>query len=562
MDTTEAGRGAELSRITAIARATRRCLGLYGHIDDLLPTAAGSALRLPELLAIAGSRVGVVTAIASEADGIFTLTPPDAPAPEHALCAPAAPLAELIDRAFEQLRTTRQPTTIVFRNAHSAAERDDLFGERLRDLPFDRRFADCPLQVVATFRGPAAPPVLHGATGWEIHHIALPDRTERRAALDYWARIGVIDPATIDLDELATVTGGLELDDLRRLVAEHESYERLTQRRIKSVRSDALARQLGHLVQIDHHPVITFDDVVGGDAVKAAVRQAQRDGRYTPIALVGPPGVGKTMLATATARELGVPIAYIDGRLKGGIVGETARNLARFREMIIAYAPIVAFWDEIDLLLGRSTDYNGDSGASNEVRQAVLTLVQDAPSLGIFVIASSNNPLSSLQYRIRNRLRLIPVLHATGDEALAIAQLEAAKLGVRLCDDAAGIFSSGDVLWNGRDIARILDAARTGALRTRDPGTTTGRLVLAADDLRLPVRHFASTRDAAAELNALEAVLVTDNPYDLPWIARRVAGRPEAPPPAYLAGAVDADGLPDRQRIAARLAAAGVNHAH
>ena len=79
--------------------------------------------------------------------------------------------------------------------------------------------------------------------------------------------------------------------------------------------------------------------------------------------------------------------------------------------MLIAYAPVVVFWDEIDLLLGRSTDYNGDSGASNEVRQAILTLLQDAADLDIFVIASSNNPLSAMQHRVRNRFHLIPVLH-------------------------------------------------------------------------------------------------------------------------------------------------------
>ncbi len=546
-------RGAGLTRAADIARATRRCLALHGHVDDLLPTAAGSMLRLPELLAITGSRSGTTTIIASEADGMTTLIPPDTAQPAHSQNAPPGTLADLVDRALEQLPRTQHPTTLVLRNAHTALERDDLFGERLRDLPFDRRLSGSPVQIIATFRGPSAPGALRGATGWEIHHIGLPGRAERRAALDYWERISALDATTIDLDELAGVTGGLELDDVRRLAAEHARYKPLTKRRVSAVRSAALSRQLGHLVEVDHHPAVTFDHVVGGDAVKAAVRQARRDGRYMPMALVGPPGVGKTMLATAAARELAMPIAYVDGRLKGGIVGETARNLALFRELLIAYAPLVVFWDEVDLLLGRSTDYNGDSGASNEVRQAALTLIQDAPSLDIFVMASSNNPLSALQYRIRNRLRLIPVLHAVGDDAHAIARREAAKLGVRLADDAVEIFSADGVLWNGRDIARIIDSARVGVMLTRDLGLSHPP-VLTADDLRLPARHFASASDATAELNALEAVFVTDNPYDLPWIARQIAGRPQAPPPPYLAGAIGPDGLPDRRELIADIA--------
>jgi SpoVK/Ycf46/Vps4 family AAA+-type ATPase len=230
--------------------------------------------------------------------------------------------------------------------------------------------------------------------------------------------------------------------------------------------------------------------------------------------------------------------------------------------MLVAYAPVVVFWDEIDLLLGRSTDYNGDSGASNEVRQAILTLLQDAAGLDIFVIASSNNPLSAMQHRVRNRFHLIPVLHPAGDDALAIARLEAAKLDVSLADDTADLFVNGrDMLWNGRDIERMIASARSNAPRLEGSLTGGSALVLAPDHLRLLIRHLAAARDEAAELNGLEAVYVVDNPYDLPWIARQIAGRPRPPLPAYLADMICDDGLPDRKRIAARLAAAGVHDA-
>ena len=186
---------------------------------------------------------------------------------------------------------------------------------------------------------------------------------------------------SIDQAELAARTGGLELDDLRRLIAEHACDERLTQRRISEVCTAEAARKLVGLVDVDYQPDISFADIVGGDAMKRAVWHAQREDLYWPIALAGPPGVGKSMLATAAARELGIPLVRgsVDGPRKGGIVGETARNLATFREVVIAHAPMALFWDEFDQLLGRSSDYNGDSGASNEVRQAVLTLLQDAP---------------------------------------------------------------------------------------------------------------------------------------------------------------------------------------
>jgi hypothetical protein len=529
-------------------------------VDDLLPAANGSVLRLPEQAAISASNTGIATIVASEAAGLTTLTPPGTRPMSDPVTARPAPLSELFDQAVAKLQ---QPAMLLLLNAHAAAERDELFCERLRDMPFDRRLASCGLRVVATFREPAAPPSLQGATGWDLCQISLPGLEERRAALGYWVKMGLVDAATIDLAEFAALTGGLELDEIRRLIAEHTGYEPLTPRRISEVRSAALRLQLGDMLHVNHHPDISFDDVVGGDALKSAVRLAQRENRYAPIALVGPPGVGKTMLATATARALGVPIVYVDGRLKGGIVGETARNLARFRELLIAYAPVVAFWDEFDLLLGRSTDYNGDSGAANEVRQSVLTLLQDAASLGIFVVVSCNNPLSAMQFRVRNRLQLIPVLHPAGADALAIARREAGKLGVTLSDDAAQVFAAdGGMLWNGRDIAKILYSAKANVLLTAAPGATADPIELTAQDLRLLVGYFGTDSDAAAELNALEAIYVTDNPYNLPWIARRDDGLPAPAMPRYLAGMIDADGLPDRHQIAKKLAAAGVHDAH
>ena len=159
-------------------------------------------------------------------------------------------------------------------------------------------------------------------------------------------------------------------------------------------------------------------------------------------------------------------------------------------------------------------------------------------------------------------MRLIPVLHPTADEAVEIARQEAAKLAVTLSQDAAQAFeTSCDVLWNGRDIAQLLAAARSNVLLAGSARATTGDVAVTAADLQLLIKHLASGRDEAAELNALEAIYVADNPYDLPWIARHMAGRPPARLPAYLTEVVGADGLPDRQRIGSKLAAAGVHDA-
>lgn len=554
-------RGTVLFRRARVARATHQPVAISGHVDDLLCAPDGRVLRLAEALALAGTSGGLITITVSESRGASALTPPGGVRPVPQVSLAPAGLAELLDSLLTTLPALLgdRPAQILLLNVHSAVEQDDRLAEHLRDLPFDRRLSDGRLHVIAVFRG-AEPGFLQGATGWEVHHLPLPDGAERRMALEYWSCIGVLDPAL--LGGLATVTGGLELDELRRLVAEHARVEPLSPRRVSEVRAAALARHLGDLVQVDHHPAATFDDVIGGEAAKAAAMERRAAGAFAPLALVGPPGVGKTLLAQAIAHELGFPIVYVDSRLKGGIVGETGRNLARLRELLVAYAPVVAFWDEIDLLLGRSTDWNGDSGASNEVRQAVLTLLQDAAGLGIFVIAASNNPVSALQHRVRNRMQLIPVLHPAADDAVEIARKEAARHGVTLAPDALDLIrDTSDVLWNGRDIARMITSARSNALRLDPRRAYPGHLELTATDLGVLVRHLCTARDEAAELNALEAIHVVDNPLDLPWIARQVAGREQPPLPRYLADVIGPDGLPDRQRIRQRLDAAGVHDA-
>jgi hypothetical protein len=564
-----AHRGALLGRQARLARATHQPLALSGRVDDLLPAPGGRMLRLPEVVALGGADDGLVTVTASESAGASVLTPPGtARLGRRFILAPAS-LAELLDRMLTTLPglLDGRPAELLLLSVHSAVDCDDGLAEHLRDLPFDRRLADGQLHVTAAFRG-TVPAALRGATAWEAHHIPLPDQAERRAALGYWERIGAytagpLGPGDFGApDELAAVTGGLEADDLRRLVQEHAKVQPLTAHRVSEIRSAALTRQLGDLVHVEHQPSTSLNDVVGAEAAKAAAMERKRDGRYAPLALVGPPGTGKTLLGNGIAHELGFPIAFIDSRLKGGIVGETGRNLSRLRELLVAYAPVVAFWDEIDLLLGRSTDWNGDSGSSNEVRQAVLTLLQDAPGLGIFMIASSNNPLSALQFRTRNRMQLVPVLHPVADDAVEIARREAAARDATLAEDAADLIRNvGDVLWNGRDIGRMISSARSNVLRL-DPGRArAGRVELTAADLRLLVRHLAAARDEAAVLNALEAVYVVDNPLDLPWLARPVAGHGRAPVPGYLAEYLTPDGLPDRRLIAARLAAAGISDA-
>lgn len=143
---------------------------------------------------------------------------------------------------------------------------------------------------------------------------------------------------------------------------------------------------------------INMNDVGGLDNLKEWVReragcfgQAAADYGIEPpkgIALIGPPGTGKSLLARATAALLGLPLIKFDvSRVFQGLVGASEERVRAALKMLDAMAPCVAMLDEVDKAFQLGS--GGDSGISQRVLGAILTHMQesDAP---IFWVATAN----------------------------------------------------------------------------------------------------------------------------------------------------------------------------
>lgn len=143
-----------------------------------------------------------------------------------------------------------------------------------------------------------------------------------------------------------------------------------------------------------------LEDVGGLDQLKAWVamrrkcftQEARDFGADTPkgIALIGPPGTGKSISAKAIAASLGQPLIRFDvSKVFGGIIGQTEGRVAAALKQLAAMAPCVAFIDEIDKAGLDPRGGSGDGGVSKRVIGNILTFMSESPA-PIFWLFTAN----------------------------------------------------------------------------------------------------------------------------------------------------------------------------
>ncbi len=148
---------------------------------------------------------------------------------------------------------------------------------------------------------------------------------------------------------------------------------------------------------------VTFDDVAGIDEVKEELveiinflkdpKKYKDFGIKLPkgVLLVGPPGVGKTMIAKAMANEANVPFFYQSGASFVHIyVGMGAKRVKELFDSAKKESPAIIFIDEIDAV-GKS---RGGAGQNDEreatLNQLLIEMDGFDDSSTIIVIAATN----------------------------------------------------------------------------------------------------------------------------------------------------------------------------
>ncbi|KAJ1451823.1 P-loop containing nucleoside triphosphate hydrolase protein, partial [Pelagophyceae sp. CCMP2097] len=158
---------------------------------------------------------------------------------------------------------------------------------------------------------------------------------------------------------------------------------------------------------------LRFRDVAGLAAAKAAIDRAvvwprkygaamRRFGILpaSGVLLYGPPGVGKTLLARATAAEAGAAFYELTpANVVSALVGASERAVSRAFRAAKRTAPSIIFIDEFDSLFPARSGAEGKVGASL-VTSLVVALddlarwraARGVDDAGVVVLAASNRP--------------------------------------------------------------------------------------------------------------------------------------------------------------------------
>lgn len=161
---------------------------------------------------------------------------------------------------------------------------------------------------------------------------------------------------------------------------------------------------------IGERPTVTWADIGGLPEVRQAfsdiMKQIQRGDincKFAGIALYGPPGCGKTMVAQAMANQGGFNFISIKpAELVDKFLGETEKNIRRVFSEAQEHEPCMIYFDEFDGLCGTR-------GNRDNITSAIQTLLSEMDGFanrGKSIILASTNRLEDIDPAMKRPGRL------------------------------------------------------------------------------------------------------------------------------------------------------------
>jgi hypothetical protein len=209
-------------------------------------------------------------------------------------------------------------------------------------------------------------------------------------------------------------------------------------------------------------------------------RHAQDEGVPRPrgIALVGPPGTGKTMVAMAIAKILGLDLIMMDiGSMYDSLVGSSEKRIRQALGVVAAMPNCVLMVDEIDKALANAhTNAATDSGVSSRMLSYFLNWLSERDMTAdvgnrTFVIVTMNRtaglPPEMLRAGRFDRIFSTAIPDATERKQHVAIQLERYGIPAEQYGKALGSVVNATDGYSGAEIEEVVVASRHNALAVK-----------------------------------------------------------------------------------------------
>lgn len=223
----------------------------------------------------------------------------------------------------------------------------------------------------------------------------------------------------VDNKTLANLSRGLNLNQIASIFKEAKAqHKEVTVHEIISEK-ERLIEQVSENTLNVLSTDITFDDLAGMEVPKrifldfAEKLKNQDPASPKAILAAGPPGTGKSALASAFANACGFNLVELSDQIKSMWVGESESRLNLALNLIEALSPVVLFIDEFDQSFSNRSQANHDGGVSSHYLKTLMKWLGDDSKRGQIVIYACSNTPQLLDPAMLNRFVTVPLLEAT-----------------------------------------------------------------------------------------------------------------------------------------------------
>lgn len=255
---------------------------------------------------------------------------------------------------------------------------------------------------------------------------------------------------------------------------------------------------------IGERPTVTWNDIGGLSEVREAfkdileqIKEGDIDCKFAGIALYGPPGCGKTMVAQAMANEAGLNfISITPTELVDKFLGETEKNIRRVFSEAQEHEPCMIYFDEFDGLCGTRGNKDTLTGAI----QTLLGEMDGFARRGKSIILVSTNrpedidPAIMRSGRLSKHIRVNPPDEKARSDILSVIT---SKSSLTLDKDLdIKFWAKKTEQFTGADLAFLVSEAKSLARKELDRSIESS-----ANKIVLKNEHFESSMNKIRAIN-------------------------------------------------------------